>query len=131
MDFDQWATQRITMLAEEMPRLMEPFVEAALEEAERIARAGYSGRILQVRSGDLRATLRRETTTTPDGPQGTLTAGSNRVRYARIHEFGGRAGRRLTVTIPARPILGPAIEEAGRLTAPVIEQRLRYALEGR
>lgn len=131
MDFDTFATQRLTQLVTEMPRLMEPFVEAALEEAERIAHAGYSGRVLQVRSGDLRSTLRRETTVTPDGPQGTLTAGSNRVRYARIHEFGGRAGRRLTVTIPARPVLGPAIEEAGRLTAPIIEQQLRLALEGR
>jgi hypothetical protein len=32
------------------------------------------------------------------------------VEYARIHEFGGRAGRGLSVTIPARPYAQPSIE---------------------
>lgn len=34
-----------------------------------------------------------------------LTAGGSNVRYAAIHQFGGRAGRGGKVSIPARPFL--------------------------
>ena len=49
-----------------------------------------------------------------------LAVGSN-VIYARIHQLGGRAGRRHAVTIPARPYLvfqsasGGDVEVIGRL----------------
>ena len=33
------------------------------------------------------------------------------VDYAAIHEFGGKAGRGLSTTIPARPYLTPAVKE--------------------
>ena len=33
------------------------------------------------------------------------------IPYARIHEYGGQAGRGLKSTIPARPYIGPAIEQ--------------------
>lgn len=33
------------------------------------------------------------------------------IPYARIHEYGGQAGRGLKSTIPARPYLQPAIEQ--------------------
>lgn len=36
--------------------------------------------------------------------KGTLTV-SNTMKYAAIHQFGGKAGRGLKVTIPARPFL--------------------------
>ena len=39
----------------------------------------------------------------------SLGIGSN-VKYARIHEFGGKTGRNHAVTIPARPYLRPSIE---------------------
>lgn len=39
-----------------------------------------------------------------------LTMGS-RVPYARIHEFGGRAGRGLASVIPGRPYLNPALQD--------------------
>lgn len=32
------------------------------------------------------------------------------VPYARIHEFGGQAGRNLAATIPKRPYIGPALK---------------------
>ena len=38
------------------------------------------------------------------------------VPYANIHERGGQAGRNLSVTIPGRPYLGPALElESGNV----------------
>lgn len=42
---------------------------------------------------------------------GGLEAGNAMVRYARIHELGGRAGRQLRSLIPARPYLTPALED--------------------
>lgn len=33
------------------------------------------------------------------------------VPYARIHEYGGQAGRGLKTTIPKRPYIGPALKE--------------------
>lgn len=33
------------------------------------------------------------------------------VRYARLHQFGGRAGRGRKVTIPARPWLGASLQD--------------------
>ena len=34
----------------------------------------------------------------------------NVIPYARIHEYGGQAGRNLAATIPKRPYIGPSIE---------------------
>lgn len=45
----------------------------------------------------------------PDGGM-KLTMGS-RVPYARIHEYGGRAGRALASQIPGRPYLNPALQD--------------------
>ena len=128
--FDTWADHHLTQLVNEMPTLMEPFVDASLEEAERIAYGNLSGRILNSLSGNLRRSLRREVVVTDDGPQGTLTAGSSAAPYARIHEFGGMTGFQMLTRIPARPYLGPAIREAAHLTAPVVGDRLRFALGG-
>lgn len=48
--------------------------------------------------------------------QVTVTFGSA-VPYAAIHEFGGMAGRALSVAIPGRPYLGPSINElSGEVT---------------
>ena len=40
-----------------------------------------------------------------------VTVGSN-VEYARIHQMGGRAGRGLSVDLPARPYLGVSKQDA-------------------
>jgi len=42
---------------------------------------------------------------------GLEMGGTPAVRYGRIHELGGMAGRGLRSRIPARPVLGPAIRE--------------------
>jgi len=46
------------------------------------------------------------------------------VPYARIHELGGQAGRNKSVTIQARPYLGPALDKqaAGQALKHVAEQ---------
>lgn len=33
------------------------------------------------------------------------------IPYARIHEYGGKAGRNLAANIPARPYIGPAFKQ--------------------
>jgi phage gpG-like protein len=33
------------------------------------------------------------------------------IPYARIHEYGGQAGRKLAATIPKRPYIGPAFQD--------------------
>ena len=39
-----------------------------------------------------------------EGTQGIVSIGTN-LEYARIHQFGGKAGKGLRVSIPARPFL--------------------------
>ena len=48
------------------------------------------------------------------------------IPYARIHEYGGQAGRNLMSTIPARPYITPAIKDFESNTLPkIIEIMLR------
>jgi len=48
------------------------------------------------------------------------------IPYARIHEYGGQAGRNLMSTIPARPYITPAIKDFQDGTLPkIIEIMLR------
>lgn len=96
-------------------------LEGALDGERRaklaVTRGGASG--LRVRTGLLRSSIAGRV-----GQEGgvkalILSAGGRRrgtdVVYARIHELGGRAGRKgAEVTIPARPYLGPAVEEVAR-----------------
>lgn len=58
-------------------------------------------------------------------PEGTQVAVGTNVTYARIHQLGGKAGRRKKVTIPARPYLGVSDSdqrEIERLTAKMLEE---------
>jgi phage gpG-like protein len=41
------------------------------------------------------------------------------IPYARIHEYGGRAGRGGSVLLKARPYLGPALEEYSQDNSPL------------
>ncbi|MEL6347165.1 MAG: HK97 gp10 family phage protein [Myxococcota bacterium] len=92
--------------------------------AERYAAANASGRVLNRRSGRLAASVRARVSN--DGGRPTLTLSSD-APYARIHEYGGtiQGNPLLTfqtpsgvwvsakqVTIPRRPWVRPAIEEA-------------------
>ena len=52
------------------------------------------------------------------------------IPYARIHEYGGQAGRNLMSTIPARPYITPAIKDFQEGTLPkIIEIILRKLSE--
>lgn len=60
--------------------------------------------------GRLRGSITRDPVKMMGGALG-VRIGPQRVVYAAIHEFGGKAGRGRSVTIPARPYLGPALEK--------------------
>lgn len=66
---------------------------------------------LKIRSGRLVRTV-QSSKITFDGKRvrASLQAGSADVRYARLHELGGLAGRGHRALIRPRPYLGPAIE---------------------
>ena len=51
---------------------------------------------------------------TYDAYQDHVEVGTN-VKYAAIHQFGGRAGRGHRAEIPARPFLGVADEDWGEI----------------
>ena len=56
----------------------------------------------------------------------TVAVGSN-LKYARIHQLGGKAGRGRKVTIPARPYLGISEGDAQEI-ARLIERLLREVI---
>lgn len=56
----------------------------------------------------------------------SVEVGSNKV-HARIHQLGGKAGRNLSVTIPARPYLGVNAAD-GEMMLDVVEGALDQAL---
>jgi len=58
----------------------------------------WPGKILQKSQGGLAASIQEYHN------EETAIVGTNK-EYARIHQFGGKAGRNLKVTIPARPFL--------------------------
>lgn len=66
--------------------------------AQRTKRGTWPGKILQVTAGGLAASI-----TTEVGPN-YARIGSTKP-YAAIQQLGGQAGRRQTVTIPARPYM--------------------------
>ena len=76
------------------PRMWRPLKAATLAAK---LRHGWSATPL-VRTGQLRRSI------TPRADRRRMTIGTT-VPYARIHQFGGRTGRRHATTIPARPYL--------------------------
>ena len=102
-------------------------VQHTMATAERLAIQNASGRVLNRRSGRLVKSIGHTVKTRAGVVTGTLSAGSNSVPYARIHEVGGIIQGRpwlvfqladggwrkvQRVTIPKRPYLRPAIEDA-------------------
>jgi phage gpG-like protein len=67
---------------------------------------------LGIRQGNLARTVKlADIRIEPRAIIGGLQAGDSKVRYARIHELGGRAGRGLASRIDARPYLTPALND--------------------
>ncbi len=62
--------------------------------------------VLGVDTGRLRQSISFDVSR--KGRRWTAEVGPQRVPYARIHEFGGKAGH---ANIPKRPYLGPAVEK--------------------
>ena len=58
----------------------------------------------------------------------TSTIGPQRVPYGAIHEFGGQAGRGKLTTIPARPYLGPALEENEERVKQILGKSFRIVI---
>jgi phage gpG-like protein len=102
-------------------------VKHTMATAERLAIMNVSGRVLKRRSGNLARSIQTQIKRSRGTVTATLSAGNRNVRYARIHEVGGiiqgrpwlvfqlaDGGWRKVerVRIPARPYLGPAMDEA-------------------
>lgn len=87
--------------------------------------------ILAVVTGRLRSSI-AVTRPVKHGGRYTTKIGSN-VKYARIHELGGMAGRNRSARIPKRPYLRPALEDRQNQNAVVaiitriIEQSMEKA----
>ncbi len=98
-----------------------PSIRATPSEDTRApVRRGKNGRLLKgsgkkikgrkggktlTNKGDLKKSIDRHVT------DDEVTVGSN-VKYARIHQMRGRAGRGLSVDLPARPYLGVSEQDA-------------------
>lgn len=52
----------------------------------------------------------------------------SKVVYAAIHEYGGKAGRNLAVTIPKRPYLLPALEEFDKTTKKQFADKVKFQI---
>ncbi len=102
-------------------------VKHTMATAERLAIMNASGRVLKRRSGNLARSIKTRIQKKGGKVTASLSAGNGNVRYAMIHEVGGiiqgrpwlvfqlaDGGWRKVerVRIPARPYLGPAMDEA-------------------
>jgi phage gpG-like protein len=87
------------------------------------------GNPLHVRSGKLRQSIKKDTTSKPPFYSATIQAGGRRAFYASVHEYGKvirakspggylrfKIGNKFittrSVTIPKRPFLAPSLEDA-------------------
>lgn len=96
-----------TAIEKELALLAEEIVGLAQQNI-RGSRATNPPKMLGVVTGRLRQSITREPVKKVGGAF-QVKIGPQRVVYAAIHEFGGRAGRGGSVRIPARPYLGPAL----------------------
>ena len=143
---------------------MEKAMTQSLFVVERAAKLKVSGAVLKVRTGRLRSSIGapggegiKTVTITPAGVVGTI---GTKVKYARIHEIGGTihvpditprnksalrffvGGKAIfakrvkahDVTMPARPYLGPAIDESrdkiDKIFGGVVKKALRDLKSG-
>jgi phage gpG-like protein len=103
---------RYPKLPDSLLDVIEKSFKQKMLEAERISKKDYlSGprpRKLGVVTGRLRNSIKISVKQINDSLKGTI--GTN-VKYAPVHEFGGRTGRNKSVRMPKRPFLQPALED--------------------
>jgi len=132
----------VTALAycrEQLPGRTADAVEDVVNDARQRAERNLTGRVLNRRSGALLRTLRVDVSARNNKVTGQLLAGGRGVQYARIHELGGviqgqpwlvfqlpdGGWRKVrSVTIPRRPYLQPALEDAMADLGPEIQDHL-------
>jgi len=84
---------------------------------------------LRIRSGRLIGSIRGRVTGRGVLVEGRV--GPQRVSYAAIHEFGGKAGRAGSVDIKARPYLSPALRAKQEDLLDIVGKSLRLSGIGR
>jgi len=84
---------------------------------------GKTGGFLRSTLAAPTGTLKRSLTKRVSVTAGKIIAqvGSN-LKYARIHEYGGRAGRNQSVPIPERPYLRPSVDSQRKRTLQIISE---------
>lgn len=93
---------------------------------------GQSSNLLTPRSGNLLNSVLNSIQVSPDGQSLAVSLGSD-LPYARIHEYGGFAGRRGPYKkkdghrsyIPPRPYLRPAINDLQKALPALLEQAIQ------
>lgn len=96
------------------------------------ASKGQSSNLLTPRSGNLLNSVLNSIQVSPDGQSLAVSIGSD-LPYARIHEYGGFAGRRGPYKkknghrsyIPPRPYLRPAINDLQKALPDLLEQAIQ------
>ena len=96
------------------------------------ASKGSSSDLLTSRSGNLLNSVLNSIQVSPDGESLAVSIGSD-LPYARIHEYGGFAGRRGPYKkkeghrsyIPPRPYLRPAINDLQKALPALLEQAIQ------
>jgi phage gpG-like protein len=93
---------------------------------------GGSSTLLTSRSGTLLNSVLQSIKADVDGDKLTVSIGSN-VAYAKIHEYGGYAGRRPPFKkkdgrrpyLPPRPYLNPAMNDLQQVLPDLLEQAIQ------
>lgn len=88
--------------------------------SDRYAKKRHAGHSLLEGRGHLRDSIGNISS-------GLIASVSVHVQYGAIHQFGGKAGRDHSATIPARPYLGISDEDRRAITA-LVTERLEAAL---
>lgn len=99
--------RKLNKVSKAVPKEASRAINLSLRTVERQVKHNLSNRILRVISGKL-----HDTWPVVESSARKLSGriGSN-VVYARIHEYGGRAGRGLKVRIPARKYFTKSIKQ--------------------
>ncbi len=137
----QQMQQRLAGLAPrvvaEVYKALKPLVYQSLRSAipkyfSGSASKGSSSTVLTSRSGDLLNSVLQSIKADVDGDKLIVSIGSN-VAYAKIHEYGGYAGRRPPFKkkdgrrqyLPPRPYLSPAMNDLQQILPDLLEQAIQ------
>ncbi len=137
----QQLQQRLAGLAprvvSEVYKVLRPLVYESLRNAipkyfSGSAAAGSSSAVLTSRSGTLMNSVLQSIKADVDGDKLIVSIGSD-VAYAKIHEYGGYAGRRPPFKkkdgrrpyLPPRPYLAPAMNDLQQVLPDLLEQAIQ------